>query len=85
MKRVIIFTIFAFALSMNLLAQSDGFFDYYEIDNKRTETIGFDCVPTLPSKHGIEEHVGSNVSLGGGVLLLAAFAVIRHKSRNKRD
>ena len=83
MRKYIITIIFALGLGMSLNAQSDGFFTYNNVDDKRTE---WGLEPALPYAHGLDGHQ-SSAPLGSGLLILGALALgyFRFKSENLRD
>ena len=78
MKKLIISIIFALGFGMSLNAQSDGFFTYNNIDEKRSETMG--DLPALPLAHGMDGN--SNAPLGSGVLILTALALLKLKNED---
>ena len=78
MKKIIISIIFALGFGMSLNAQSDGFFEYNNIDEKRGVIMGE--LPALPSAHGMDGN--SDAPLGSGVLILTALALLKLKNEN---
>ena len=78
MKKLIISIIFALGFGMSLNAQSDGFFAYNNMDEKRNGTMGE--LPALPSAHGLNGN--SNAPLGSGVLILTALALLKLKNED---
>lgn len=84
MKKLITTTIFALIFGLNLSAQSDGFFSYNNIDEKRT-TSEWGSTPMLPSSHNLETDM--NAPVGNGIAFLAvlglAYGVKKRKSINQ--
>ena len=84
MKRIITTTIFALIFGLNLSAQSDGFFSYNNVDEKRT-TSEWGSVPMLPASHNLESDM--NAPVGNGIAILAmlglAYGVKKRKSINQ--
>ena len=80
MKKVIITAIFALGLVFSSNAQSDGFFTYKDVETR--ETSMETDMPALPISHGLGNDQ-SSVPLGNGLLLLAAFAMLRLKRNDK--
>ncbi len=80
MRKYIITIIFALGLGMSLNAQSDGFFTYNNVDEKRTE---WGSEPALPYAHGLDGHQ-SSVPLGSGLLLLAGLGITYASTKKKK-
>lgn len=67
----------------NLLAQNDGFFTSSYTEFRETDNDwGFE-MPALPGQHGVNYDFAAEAPLGSGVLLLAAFAMLRLKRNDK--
>ncbi|MBR5146945.1 MAG: hypothetical protein IKW54_04905 [Bacteroidales bacterium] len=85
MKRIITTTIFALIFGLNLSAQSDGFFSYNNVDEKRT-TGEWGVAPALPVYHNMETDVDA-APVGNGIAVLAilglAYGVKKRKSINQ--
>ena len=80
MKRIITTTIFALIFGLNLSAQSDGFFSYNNVDEKRT-TSEWGSVPMLPA-HNLESDMNAPVGNGIAILAMLGFAYgIKKRSR----
>lgn len=71
MKKYITTIIFALGFGMGLNAQSDGFFTYNNVDDKRAE---WGLEPALPYAHGLEGHQ-SSAPIGSGLILLAGMGL----------
>lgn len=81
MKRIITTTIFALIFGLNLSAQSDGFFSYNNIDEKRT-TNGWGSAPMLPASHNLYSDFDAPVGNGIAVLAILGLAYgCKKKSR----
>ena len=80
MRKYIITIIFALGLGMSLNAQSDGFFTYNNVDEKRTE---WGLEPALPYAHGLDGHQ-SSAPLGNGLLLLAGLGITYASTKKKK-
>ena len=80
MRKYITTIIFALGLGMSLNAQSDGFFTYNNVDEKRTE---WGLEPALPYAHGLDGHQ-SSAPLGNGLLLLAGLGITYASTKKKK-
>ena len=66
----------------SLIAQSDSFFTYSNINDTRNESWGE--MPLLPSAHGLDVSVQSEAPLGSGLLILSGLACLWLKSKNNK-
>lgn len=80
MRKYIITAIFALGFIMNASAQSDGFFNYSNTEERNNTWMG--GAPNLPSSHGSTND--QSVPLGGGLLILTALGIV-YKIKNCRD
>ena len=80
MRKYIITIILTLGLGMSLNAQSDGFFTYNNVDDKRTE---WGSEPALPYAHGLDENQ-SSAPLGSGLLLLAGLGITYASTKKKK-
>ena len=67
----------------NMFAQKDGFFTSTYTEFRETENDWGIDMPALPGQHGTNFDFAAEAPLGSGVLLLAAFAMLRLKRNDK--
>lgn len=77
MKKYIITAMIALGFIMNANAQSDGFFNYSNTEERNTTWMG--GAPNLPSSHGNTND--QSVPLGSGLLILTALGIVYNKTR----
>ena len=77
MKKYIITVMIALGFIMNASAQSDGFFNYSNTEERNTTWMG--GAPNLPSSHGNTND--QSVPLGGGLFILTALGIVYNKTR----
>ena len=83
MKKLIITTIFALFLGLNLSAQNDGFFTYSYSEEYRGGSDEWGALPILPASHGLGNDIEA-APLGSGILLLGGMALVWLKANDKR-
>ena len=79
MKKYIITAMIALGFIMNASAQSDGFFNYSNTEERNTTWMG--GAPNLPSSHGNTND--QSVPLGNGLVILTALGVL-YKMKNEK-